>query len=65
MEDKLRALARERAKEVDDSGRSDSDPLSQSGPRRIVETVERDIAAFEKNHPKTMAGTLPKSQAGN
>jgi hypothetical protein len=59
MEDRLRELAKERANQIDDSGRSESDPLSQSGPRRIVQTVERDIAAFEKQHPKTIVKPVP------
>jgi hypothetical protein len=51
-ETRMRELAKEHAKQIDDSGRHVDDPLSQTGPRNIVKTVERDIAAYEKAHPR-------------
>jgi hypothetical protein len=51
-ESRMRALAKERSKEIDTSGRHPDDPLSQTGPGHIIETVERDIANYEKGRPR-------------
>jgi hypothetical protein len=61
-ESRMRALAKERSKEIDTSGRHPDDPLSQAGPGHIVDTVDRDIANYEKTHPRQRsAGTRSTS----